>query len=1010
VGVGDADRFCARCGATRAASPAVDPLIGRTIAGAYVVHELIGVGGMGRVYRAEQSMLGRTVAIKVVHPHLLGNEQSVARFYSEARTASRLNHPNSIAIIDFGRTDDGMLYLVMEHLRGRDLARVMQEEGPLPFTRIVDVLCGVLAALGEAHALSVVHRDLKPENILVEPIRTRRSAQPSVDAVKVLDFGLAKLVGGGPDSSITSPGLICGTPDYMSPEQGRGEEIDGRGDLYSVGVLLFELLADRLPYIDDTPTKVVLQHITEPVPDPRAVAPARRIPAALAAVCVRALAKSPAERFQTAEDFAEALQRALGSLRAAAPVAGREVGCPDCGHANAVGSRFCAECGARIEGGSSPREEAQRTEGSAPPEPRAGLLGRADDTAALESLRARAADGLVRVHVHGEAGVGKTRLLGWLAASAAQDGDRVAIGRPHASGAPVPYAALRGAVEQLLDATHERLQQLVGRDGTVFVDGLARAGLAELLAPAGLAGTDGQSRAAAVASMLAVSVRVAAGRARSGRVVLIADDVDAWDAPSVEALAALPRFAGDGALLVVTASRQPAPGVLASGVTSIPLSGLGALDAARFLRGGSVPPTDRLPSAEHDARFLPLHLEQLRALGLGLPDADPGSPARLSDAVLLRVERLTLPARRGLQAVAVLGECAPRAKVLAMLDAADQAGIDTLRSSGLVRLIGDDLTFGSPFVRELVVASIPAEARRRLHERALALEIDAEVPLEVRAEHAFRAGEPTRALLLLERMGDRALARGDAETAALALRRGLELARRELVETGDLALDRAIATFSRKLGDALDRSGESSGAEGVLREALDLTPPDSLDRARMLLVIGRTAVRRERPRDALRAVGEALDLALRAGALAMAGEAQAMLGQVRRASGDEAGAADAWRQAGELLVRANAPLARQAAVKVEFAEVLLDLGRLAEAKTTLEAALRFATEADAPALAARATGMLGAVDELGGRATEAVAHYRAAATLAVRAGDADARERWESAAMERRTSGVRATA
>jgi serine/threonine-protein kinase len=979
-------------------------LIGRTIAGAYVVLELVGVGGMGRVYRAEQSMLGRTVAIKVVHPHLLGDELSVARFYSEARTASRLNHPNSVAIIDFGRTDDGILYLVMEYLRGRDLGRVMQDDGPLPFTRIVDILCGVLAALGEAHALDVVHRDLKPENILLQPGRK------GVDAVKVVDFGLAKVVGGARDTSITTPGLVCGTPDYMSPEQGRGEETDGRGDLYSVGVLLFELLADRLPYLDDTPTKVVLQHITAPVPDPRAVAPVRQIPAALAAVCMRSLAKAPADRFQTAEAFAEALQRAAGSLRTGGQVAGGEPCCAACGHANVVGSHFCAECGARLDGGSSPREEAYRAGGSAPSEPRAGLLGRAEETDALETLRARAAEGLVCVHVHGEAGVGKTRLLTWLAASAAQDGDRVASGRPHASGAPVPYASLRGLVEQLLDTTSERLQQLVGHDGGVFVDGLARAGLAELLAPAGLAGLEGQSRAAAVASMLAVAVRVAAGRARSGRVVLLADDIRAWDAPSVEALAGLPRFAGDGALLVVTASQEPASGALARGAVAIPLAGLGALDAVRLLRGGSVPPPGRMAGPAAEARWLPLHLEQLRALGLARPAADEPAPPRLADAVLLRVERLTRAARLALQATAVLGERASLAKVQAMLDASEQPGIDSLRTSGLVRLLGDELTFASPFVRELVVASIPAEARRRLHDRALELEIDDEAPLEVRVEHAFRAGEPTRALLLLERMGDRALARGDAQTAALALRRGLDVARRELLETGDLALDRAIATFSRKLGDALDRAGESAGAEGVLREALDLTPRESLDRARMLLVLGRVALRRERHRDALRVVGEALDLALRAGELRLAGDAQALLGQVRRATGEEAAAADAYRQASELLGRVGAPLARQAAAKVEFAEVLLDLGRLADAVAVLESALQFATDADAPALGAAATGMLAAVDELSGRAAQAATRYRAAATLATRAGDADARERWDRAAMERRASGVRASA
>ncbi len=175
------------------------------VGGSYLLQEVVGVGGMGRVYKAEQSTLGRTVAVKVIHPHLLGDEQTVARFYQEARASSRLNHPNSVSIIDFGRTDDGILYLAMEFLSGKDLALVMHEEGPLAVDRICNILINTLDALGEAHELGIVHRDLKPENIILRPLRS------GDDLVKVVDFGLATIVGG--ESSITKPGLVCGTPD-----------------------------------------------------------------------------------------------------------------------------------------------------------------------------------------------------------------------------------------------------------------------------------------------------------------------------------------------------------------------------------------------------------------------------------------------------------------------------------------------------------------------------------------------------------------------------------------------------------------------------------------------------------------------------------------------------------------------------------------------------------------------------------------------------------------------------
>src|SRR5262249_38207299 len=170
----DAHKFCPGCGfpVGKVAANVDDPLIGRTLPGGYVILELVGIGGMGRVYRAEQSALGRTVAVKIIHPHLVGEENAAARFITEARAASTLNHPNSVAVIDFGKTNDGQLYLVMEFLRGRDLARVAYEEGPLAFRRVVNILRQVLAALSEAHHLDIIHRDLKPENIILEPTRS----------------------------------------------------------------------------------------------------------------------------------------------------------------------------------------------------------------------------------------------------------------------------------------------------------------------------------------------------------------------------------------------------------------------------------------------------------------------------------------------------------------------------------------------------------------------------------------------------------------------------------------------------------------------------------------------------------------------------------------------------------------------------------------------------------------------------------------------------------------------
>src|SRR5579863_203636 len=305
----DDHKFCPSCGFPigKVAVDSDDPLIGRTLPGGYVILELVGIGGMGRVYRAEQTNLGRTVAVKIIHPHLVGEENAAARFITEARAASRLNHPNSVAVIDFGR-QDGQLYLVMEFLRGRDLARVAYEEGPLPFRRVVDVLRQVLAALSEAHHLEIIHRDLKPENIILEPTRT------GGDFVKVVDFGLAKMRQEATAPSITSPGIVCGTPEYMSPEQGRGDPLDPRSDLYAVGVILYQLLTGRLPFEAESPTQVVLMHLSTPPPDPRKIAPDRMIGDPLVEVALRALAKEPRDRFANADAFAEALVAALAHV------------------------------------------------------------------------------------------------------------------------------------------------------------------------------------------------------------------------------------------------------------------------------------------------------------------------------------------------------------------------------------------------------------------------------------------------------------------------------------------------------------------------------------------------------------------------------------------------------------------------------------------------------------------------------------------------------------------------
>jgi serine/threonine protein kinase len=987
------DRFCATCGTALSTDPASgseDPLVGRTVGGSYTLQEIIGVGGMGRVYRAEQAMLGRTVAVKVIHPHLLGDDQTVARFYNEAKAASRLNHPHSVSIIDFGRTDDGILYLVMEFITGKDLAMIMHEEGPLPFPRVCHVLTGVLDALGEAHALGVVHRDLKPENII---IRRFRSGQ---DLVKVVDFGLATIVGGPGDTSITRPGLVCGTPDYMSPEQGRGETVDGRGDLYSLGVVLFELLAEQLPFEGETPTKVVLRHLHDPVPDPRQVAPHRNVPDALAEVALRALSKAADDRYQTAAEMLQALRDAEEAMAASSRPRRDTATCPACGATNPAASRFCGTCGSRLTGRVEvPRSVRSLSRSSFTPDVggRRPLVGREEDVARVDALRLEHARRPLWVQVHGEAGFGKTRLLEELAERYQGEGDRIEWASAHPTGALVPYHAIRVLLAALLNVEREALATLPPE---ALEDPLARAGLAEVLSPSGLEGLPGCPRTGAVAMALAAAVR-SAFAGGGARVVLVVDDLHRCDTLTQRVLASLPAYLPDHPLLLLTAGALRADA--GDDSTVLELQGIPWERAAAFLDARasdgapgahpSLPPSPRQPHAS------PLHLEQLQALhasGAG----EEHTAGRLADVVLARVERLDVNARRVLQALAVLGDCVPTDLLRDVAEESDMGGLEVLQKHELVRLGDEGVEVVHPFIAELVEASIPAEARRALHGRALAAQASRGAPLEVRASHAFRAGEPMSALMLLERMGDTARERGDAPVAVWAFRRGLDLARRELLDSGDTTMDGAIVTFSRKLGEALDLAGDISGADGVLREALDLTGPVSPHRARMLIALGRVGHRRGRPRDAIRQLGQALEL-VEGRNRQLEGEVQLALAEVRLSEGDVAGATSAYERAVERLGD-EAPVL-QARARLAMGRALLQGGDPGGAALCLGEARLLAQESGAQALEAVIVGELGMIEAAAGREPASLALLEEAAELAARAGDADAHGRWRRATV-----------
>jgi serine/threonine-protein kinase len=286
-----------------------DPRVGSTVSGRYFVQRLLGRGGMGTVYEAARLDDGRSVALKLLP--LAGDAARLARFEREVAAAARLRHPSCVEVLDSGPDGGDGYFIAMERAPGRDLARVLLEDGPLPAARAARVVDGVLAMLEEAHGAGVIHRDLKPANVMVDV------GPDGAEAVKVLDFGVATLLEPGiGEARPTREGITHGTPPYMSPEQIRGEPLDGRSDLYAAGALLFELVAGAPPFDGPTPMAVAARQLTE-----RAPALPGDVPGAVAALVARALERERERRPATAaamrRELGAAMEGVAGPARAA---------------------------------------------------------------------------------------------------------------------------------------------------------------------------------------------------------------------------------------------------------------------------------------------------------------------------------------------------------------------------------------------------------------------------------------------------------------------------------------------------------------------------------------------------------------------------------------------------------------------------------------------------------------------------------------------------------------------
>ncbi|MDA3864762.1 MAG: serine/threonine-protein kinase [Deltaproteobacteria bacterium] len=292
-----------------------------TKVGNYFLNKILGKGGMGKVYKGEHVFIGKAFAIKILHPQFRGHKEIIQRFLFEARAAARINHPNIVDITDFGYTTDQTPFFVMEYMEGRELIELLLDEAPLPVYRAVNIMLQACDALASCHDEGIVHQDLKPENIFLVKRKGRRKLvklldnnpdkfklekEENFDLVKILDFGVAHL------AQLQTGDTIAGTPEYMAPEQARGVKGDPRSDIYSLGIIFFEMLTGTIPYSGESPSEIFHQAINSPPPEINKLFPKLKFNKQVVHVIKKSLAKKPEKRFQNIDELMEYLRNCFG--------------------------------------------------------------------------------------------------------------------------------------------------------------------------------------------------------------------------------------------------------------------------------------------------------------------------------------------------------------------------------------------------------------------------------------------------------------------------------------------------------------------------------------------------------------------------------------------------------------------------------------------------------------------------------------------------------------------------
>ncbi|HEY0252122.1 MAG TPA: protein kinase, partial [Kofleriaceae bacterium] len=616
-------------------------LVGRVLGDKFKLTACIGIGGSGAVYKADQIALGRTVAVKILNEELSVDTRMISRFRGEAMSASRLNHPNCVSIIDYGQAPDGLLYLAMEYVKGPTLTQLLVNENPLDVDRVLDIIVQTLQGIEEAHLAGVVHADLKADNIILDQRRA------GVDTVKIVDFGIARLVTGVRD--VNEDRSISGTPEYMAPEVISGAPPSFASDIYAVGIILYELLAERTPFFAGSTTEILTNHLKK---QPQLLALRREgIPADVDTVMAKALAKHPTDRFTNAAEMREAITVIRARLRNL-PTTDK---CISCGTSCQPGWKFCPEC-------ATPRVRVSKTFEIPTLHVQAGLIlpldftGRAHELEQLLRHMRQAAGPSNGLLVIGNEGAGRSATLHRAYKQLTPETRTIYQVGPDPSGLAAPFYPIRSLLAAILQlppvASESDLRKSVLAIGLNDRD---VPGIAQLFGhPTSLLELEPPVRRR---EMVWSALRAIERANAHGPATIVCEDIDRFDHPSLEIL----RRATETSDLVLPPIVMTATASFGeqwpSQISRLEIGALEAHDLEALVKSVAKQGMRGMPTVQQlfeTTRAYPGHVDHVvRYLLEGGKSED--TKVSLPDLIAARLSMLTPATRNVLQAAAVLG-------------------------------------------------------------------------------------------------------------------------------------------------------------------------------------------------------------------------------------------------------------------------------------------------------------------------------------------------------------------